>query len=324
MTALVPPDRVRATVRAMTAGYFAPVASSDGLQIAQRDAADDALLRSFAPEAIEDALGAALFASGPLHDGTLGTILSLAAVPFARVRTFAERAFRPDNAILVLTGNVPSDAMSDVASRQGETPAAAESPAPQTPRSAQTPLRREAGIAGTGLGWIGPPIADETDATAMDFLADALFAPRTGIVQRALGTKKAYVTGRFVTYRNPGVFLVTISGDDAASARPIVERAMADAAKPMSAAAFDAARAGFVYRLLEDMSTPADTADTLGWYAVEGAATYAPADGGTDGRYFGIVARLTPASVAHAAATYLGGAPAEAVLAPVKETAPRT
>jgi len=323
VTAMVPADRVEATVKAMTADYFAPVATADGLQLAQRDAADDVLLRSFAPEAIEDALGAALFASGPLHDGTLGTVPALGAVPFARVRAFAERAFRPSNAILVLTGNVTTDVLHGVASRD-EASAPAEPPAPQTPRTATQPVRRDAGIAGTGLAWIGPPIADETAATAMDFLADALFAPRTGIVQRAVETKKVFVTGRFVTYRNPGVFLVTITGDDAAAVRPIVQRAIAAATTPMPAAAFDAARAGFVYRLLQDMATPADTADTFGWYAVEGGPAYAPADGGIDGRYFGIVARLTPASVARAAATYLRRAPAEAVLAPAKEGAPST
>ncbi len=320
VTALVPADRVAATVRALTGDYFAPVTTADGLKLAQRGAADDVLLRSFGPEAIEDALGGALFAAGPLHDGTLGTIPSLAAVPFERVRTFAERAFRPSNAILVLTGNVTGGLLTEVASRPDATPGPQESPAPETPRVPPAAVRREAGIAGTGLGWIGPPIADETDATAMDFLADALFAPRTGAVPRALGaTTKAFVTGRFVTYRDPGVFLVTITGDDAAAARPIVERAIAGAATPMEAGAFEAARAGFVYRLLQDMDTPADTADTFGWYAVEGGAAYAPAEGTAAGRYFAIAARLTPASVAHAAVMYLGRPPAEVTATPAQE-----
>jgi zinc protease len=313
ITALVPPDRVAQTVRAMTSDFFAPVVTAPGFAVAQRDAAENALLRSVEPDAIEDALGAVLFASGPFHDGTIPTAKS-ADLTVDRVRAFAERAFRPANAILILVGNVDPAVLGSVAARSGDTspatpePAAAPAPAPRT--AATEPLRRTGLISGTGLGWLGPPIADERAATAMDFLADALFAPKTGAVAKALGSRKATVTGKFVTYHDPGVFLVTITGDDAAAARPIVEQALAAAATPMSAAVFEAARAGFVYRLLAAMDTPSEVADTYGWYAVEGAAAYAPAEGGLKGRYFSLAAALTPASVAQAAARYLGVTPA--------------
>jgi zinc protease len=310
VTALVPADHVAQAVRAMTGSFFAPVTTAEGLQVAQRYATEDAVFRSFAPDAIEDALGAALFATGPVHDGTIGSAASVGDIKLARVRTFAERAFRPANAILVLTGNVDARALASVASRPGTPASAAEAAAPQTPRAEPAPVSREGNIAGTGLGWLGPPITAEADATALDFLADALFAPKTGTVSKALGTLKATVTGKFVTYRNPGLFLVTISGDDAAAARPVVDKAIADAAKPLAPAAFDAARAGFVYRLLGQLETPSDIADTYGWYTVEGDPAYAPADGGTQGRYFTLAARLTPVAVAQTVAKYLGAAPA--------------
>jgi zinc protease len=314
VTALVPADRVALIVRAMTAGYFAPVVTADGLQLARADVIEDARFRSYEPaDAIEDALGAALFAKGPLHDGTIGTEQGLGGVSLERIRAFAERAFRPANAILVLTGNVDPAVLSAVAVRQGAQPGA-EPAAPQEPRPAGAPLTRPGNAQGIGLGWVGPPIADEAAATALDFAADALFAPKTGTAQRALGSLKATVTGKFVTYRNPGVFLVTISGDDAAAARPLVERAVAAAAKPMDDAAFRSARAGFVYRLLGDMETPAELADTYGWYAVEGGASYAPAEGGAQGRYFAVAGSLTPAAVARTVARYLGTPPAVVTL----------
>jgi predicted Zn-dependent peptidase len=78
----------------------------------------------------------------------------------------------------------------------------------------------------------------------------------------------------------------------------------------MAPEAFAAARAGFVYRLLAAMNTPAEVADTYGWYAVEGDPAYAPAEGGLQGRYFSLAAALTPADVAQAAARYLGVPPA--------------
>jgi zinc protease len=313
ITALVPPDRVAQTVRAMTADFFAPVVTAPGFAVAQRDVGEDALLRSVEPDAIEDALGAALFASGPFHDGTLPTA-KLGDVKVERVRAFAERAFRPGNAILILAGNVDAAALKSVAARSGDTsprsPEAAVTPAPATRTPETEPLQRTGVISGSGLGWLGPPIADERGATALDFLADALFAPRTGMVARALAGRKATVTGKFVTYHDPGVFLVTITGDEAATARPIVEKAVAAAAAPMAPEAFAAARAGFVYRLLAAMNTPAEVADTYGWYAVEGDPAYAPAEGGLQGRYFSLAAALTPADVAQAAARYLGVPPA--------------
>jgi predicted Zn-dependent peptidase len=315
ITALVPPDHVAATLRAMTGDYFAPVVTAPGLLAGLVDTSDDALIRSYDADAIEDALGAALFAGGPLHDGTIGTREALANAKLEQVRAFAERAFRPGNAILILTGNVDASALASVASRVG--PAgdlAPEAAAVQAPRPAPAARRLDANIGGTGLAWIGPPIADEAAATTMDFLADALFAPKTGAVAKALGKSKATVTGKFVTYRDPGVFLVTISGDDAAAALPIVERVIAGAAKPLERAAFTAARASFVYHLLDDMDTPSGVADTYGWYAVEGNAAYAPAEGGTRGRYFRLVTALTPAGVARTAAKYLGTAPAVVTL----------
>lgn len=315
ITALVPPDRVAATVRAMTGEYFAPVVTEAGLQAGLADSTQDALLRSVSDDAIEDALGAALFASGPLHDGSIGTREGLAAAKLDRVRAFAERAFRPSNAILILTGNVDARVLSNVATRAGPAgnPSPEAGPA-QAPRPAPGTRRIDGFSTGSGLAWIGPPIADEADATTMDFLADALFLPHTGTVSRALGNLKAAVRGTFVTYHDPGIFIVTITGDDAAAARPIVDRAIADAAKPLPPAAFAAARAAFVYHLLSDMDSPSSVADTFGWYAVEGDPSYAPAEGGLQGRYFHLVGTLTPAGVARTAAKYLGVAPAVVVV----------
>ncbi len=314
VTALVPPDRVAQTVRAMTEDYFAPVVGESGLELARREVAADAEERSYDPEqAVEDALGSALFASGPLHDGMIGTAADYGTATLAQVRAFAERAFRPANAVLVLTGAVDAGVLSAVAAREGAA-AGAEPPLAQVPRPAPAPLNRTGNAAGIGLGWVGPPIADEAAATALDFVADALFAPGSGTVAKAVGSRKATVSGRFVTYHDPGVFLVTISGDDAAAVRPLVDQAIAAAAKPMGAAAFAAARAGFVYRIRAGLETPSDTAGTYGWYTVEGAPGYAPAADGSGGRYFSLAAALTPAAVAQVAARYLGPAPAVVTL----------
>ena len=305
ITILVSPDHVKAVVRAVTADYFAPVADATGFALAQRDVAEDAIYRSYdPPDAVEEALQSALFRDGPFHAGTLVEPKTIAALTLDQVRAYAERAFRPANAILILTGNVDPTAVDDAATRDGALPSA-EALVPQTPAPAGPPVQHVANVEGTGLGWTGPAISDEVAATALDFAADALFAPQTGIVQRALGTLNVEVTGKFVTYHDPGLFLVTISGADTKAALPIVQRAIAKAGSPMGAAAFASARAGFEYRLLSDLETPAELADTFGWYAVEGNFAYAPASS----RYFHVAAELTPQILARTVARYLTAAP---------------
>ncbi len=314
ITALVPPERVADTVRAMTAGYFAPVLSAQGLGQAQQELADDAVYRSFdVQQSLEDLLGESLFAAGPLHDGVVGTPSGYRGLTLSQVRAYAERAFRPANAILVLTGDVGAAALGAVATRVGASPGV-EPPAAEMPRPAPAPLRRTGNVAGIGLGWIGPPIADEAAATALDFVADALFAPGSGSVAKAIGARKATVSGKFVTYHDPGLFVVTISGDDAAAVRPLVEAAVAAATTPLAGPAFAQARAGFTYRILASNETPTDLASVYGWYTVEGNPGYAPAEA-AGGRYFGLAAGLTPAAVAQTVARYLGPPPAVVSLA---------
>jgi predicted Zn-dependent peptidase len=309
ITALVPPDRVNAVVRAMTADFFAPVVDDAGFALGQRDDLQYVLYRSYDPsQAIQNAVSGAVFAGGPFHDGTLAPTAAISAITVPQVRTFAERAFRPGNAVLVLTGNL-GDFTADYATRDSAAPTA-EPLLTQPVTSAPADVQKTANVPGLGLGWPGPPITDEASATALDFVANALFAPKTGSVTAALGSLKADVDGTYLTYHDPGLFVVSISGDDAAAARPIVLRAIAQAATPMSPSAFAAARAAFEYRLHSEAEEPPGLADTLGWYAIEGNAAYAA--GGDE--YFGVVNALTPQSVARAARRYLSASPTSVTL----------
>ena len=309
ITALVPPAHAADAVRAMTADYFAPVVTAAGLGVAQRDVVEEVLFRSYDPqEALEDALGAALFATGPLHDGTLGTPQGLREMTLDQVRSYAERAFRPANATLVLAGNVDARALAGVASRDGA-PAGSEPPAPQTALPQPATLRRDANAAGVGLAWVGPPISDEAAATALDFVADAWFAPRRGLAIKAMGAGGPDVTGKFVTYHDPGVFLVTLSGDGVDEGRAKLARVLADAAKPLDVKTFESLRAQFIYDVLGAAVTPGDVTDSEGWYAVEGDPAYAPLALANRARYLQLARALTPDAVARVVARYLGSTP---------------
>jgi hypothetical protein len=169
---------------------------------------------------------------------------------------------------------------------------------------------------GVGLGWVGPSISDEREATALDFVSDYLFRDDSGIVQKSIASTKANVSGKFVTYHDPGVLLVTISGGDVAAARKAVDDGLALVQKPLDRATFTAAREAFMYHMLSDIQTPGGMADTLGWYTVEGNLTYAPGAAGPQSRYFAVAASLTPEFVAQTVSKYLGKPGAVVAVAP--------
>ncbi len=219
VSVLVPADQAAATLQALTRVFFAPVLTEAGLTAAKRATAEEAQIHQFTPgAAIEEALYGALFATGPAKYPTFGTPASIVAVELPQVQAFAERAFRPSNAIVVATGDVDEATLAAAIPGREGAAAGTERPAPERTVTAPAPVQRTGSEPGFGLAWAGPPIADEREATALDFVADYLFAPDTGLVQRNAGKTGAEIVGTFVTFHDPGVFLVTASGGDAAAA----------------------------------------------------------------------------------------------------------
>lgn len=301
---IVPSDRASDAVHALTQAYFAPVLDDAGLTVAKHELAESSALRQFTPDlAIGDALSAALFPAGPSHFPGLATPETFDKLTVDRVRAYAERAFRPANAVLVVTGNVDSSVLTSAVPGRSDAAPGVEPPLVAVPVASATAVAKVGSDAGFGLAFAGPAIADDREATALDFIADYLFYGNTGTVQRALRTAKATVTGTFVTYHDPGVMLVTGTGDDLATARTTVQNALATVQKPLDRATFAAAQRAFLYHIMSDLQTPSQYADTVGWYTVEGAPGYAP--GNAAGTYFTLAGALTPEFVAATAAKYL-------------------
>jgi predicted Zn-dependent peptidase len=323
VSALVPADAAKDVIKAMTVAYFSPVVTDDGFTTARRDVATEALVSGFEPaNVVRDDLFAALFASGPQHYPTLGSAKDVAAIGIEAVRGFARRAFRSQNAVLVASGNVDGSLVG--AASRGRPPeggagaAGAEPPTPSSVVPSPKAVTRPFTEAAAGYAWAGPPIADEQAATAMDFIADYLFRPDTGAVARAFAERfpGGFLTGQFITLRDPGVMFVAFGDGDLNGMRAVVDGSIASMQKPLDAAAFAAARDAFEYHLLSDLQTPSEMADNFGWYSVEGNAEYAPGVNGATGAYFAAAAALTPESVAGVAAKYLAKAGASASLVP--------
>ncbi len=321
IAAVVPANAARAVVKAMTTAYFAPVITDAGFKIAQRDVAQEALFESFNPEtAAREAVFASLFASGPQHYPTLGSSRDVPAIALAEIRAYATRAFRAQNAILVVSGTVPQAILTAAATgRSAESPlASAEAHVSGVIASAPPPISRTFEETSGGYGWVGPPITSEREATALDFIADYLFNGDSGYVTQALGEKNpdAFVVGQFITLHDPGVMFVGFAGKQFDAVRAKVDDGLAMMRTPLASATFANALVAFRYHLLHDLQTPVELADNFGWYAVEGNVEYAPGAGSNSGRYFQALASLTPDFVAAVAEKYLGRPGAVVTLQP--------
>jgi predicted Zn-dependent peptidase len=312
---LVPASQAVETVRALTRAYFAPVLAEAGLTLAKRDHVAEAANRFELPQAaIEQALYGVLFAAGPAKYPTYGDAGAIAALSLAQVRSYAERAFRPANAVLVLAGALDERALgAAIPGREGAAPGV-EPPQPER-LAVGARLERRGAEPGFGLAWGGPPIADERAATALDFVADRLFAQDTGTVQRAVRGSTTSINGTYVTFHDPGVFIVSASGGDIAAAQRAVDAGLEAVRAPLEPEVFAAARRTFTFHILSDQQTPSGLADTYGWYSVEGNPAYAPGDGGLSGRYLSVANALTPESVAATVRRYLGGDGAKVTIA---------
>ncbi|MDE2481959.1 MAG: insulinase family protein [bacterium] len=305
VSVVVPSDAARRVVAAMSAAYFDPALDADALKIAQSDVTVLAAQRRYLADSLaHDALFAQIFSAGPAHEPPLpDTAGALARLPLADVEAFARRAFRSANATLSLAGDVAPTALDAVTAG---TPGAPDAPLDSTlaadPHANAT---LAANVPGAGLAWVGPPIRDERAATALDFVADYLFRDGSGVVAKALDASDdpAYVSGQFITLHDPGVFLVTLSGDDVSVARTRVLEAIRALQHPLDAATFARAREAFLFHLASDTQYASEQADNLGWYATEGNAAYAPS--AMQSTYWQTARGLDPAFVASVVQRYL-------------------
>jgi predicted Zn-dependent peptidase len=305
IAAVVPASAARRIVAGMTAAYFAPALDDTAVKTARANAAVLGVQQRYESDAtLHDLLFKQIFAGGPAHYPPLpDSVAQLTSISTAQAGTYAKRAFRAENAVLTLAGNVDASSVSAVTDGGGngsmDTPY--DSPLAKSPASATM----TGSIDGVGLAWVGPPIADQKAATALDFVADYLFRDRTGVVPRTLdkSSSDTLLSGQFITLHDPGVMVVTIGGDAEKATEQRVLAALDALQQPLDKATFDAAREAFLYHVAADTQTPQERADNLGWYTVEGNLQYAP--GLANGSYEQAVRQLDPQYVADVVRRYL-------------------
>lgn len=322
--AIVPASSARRVVASMTAAYFAPSVDDAAVKTARANAAVLGVQQRYESDTtLHDLLFAQIFQSGPAHYPPLPTsVAALTSITPAQISAFAKRAFRSENAVLTLTGNIDASTISAVTdgSGRGAMDAPFDSTVAAQPRSATS----TGSVDGVGLAWLGPPISDEKAATALDFIADYLFRDQTGVVSKDLDRAQsdALVAGQFITLHDPGVMVVTIGGAHEKQAEQRVLAALTALQRPMDPQTFEAAREAFLYHVAADTQTPQQRGDNLGWYTVEGNLEYAP--GSSNGTYVRQARALDPEYIAEVARRYLGNPVVVDLIAstPQKESSP--
>ncbi|HVA38503.1 MAG TPA: insulinase family protein [Candidatus Dormibacteraeota bacterium] len=326
VSALVPASSAVEIARAAFEDYTRPALTEDGFKHARASVAVEAAEAQADPDAqLRARLFGSLFSGGPDRFASLPTVAQLGALDYGDVVAFAKRAFRAENAVAVVVGVHDAAPVLEAlgGSAKGEP---AEPPAVSTPTSSPARIHGDS-IAGPALGlaYAGPPIADRRAATAMDFLSDYLLARKTGTLVRAVAgvSPSASVGGQFITLNDPGILLVEVTGDASDAVRNAVESTLRTAEQPLDPKAFEIAQRQYVYHLLHDLQTVQAQADNLGWYAVEGAPSYAPFAGGEQGEYMTLARGLTPAYVAEMARRYFAATPAVTTLVPMPPAPPK-
>ncbi len=303
--AVVPAYASRRIVAAMTAAYFAPSVDDAAVKTARANAAVLGVQQRYESDTtLHDLLFKQIFSTGPAHYPPLPTSVSqLTSITTAQVGAFAKRAFRAQNSVLALTGNVDASSISAVTDGSG--PGSMDTPYGSKLEGTPASTTASGAVDGVGLAWIGPPIADQKAATALDFVADYLFREETGVVSRALdrADSDALVVGQFITLHDPGVMVVTIGGSNEKETEKSVLEALGGLQQPMDARTFNAAREAFLYHVATDTQTPEQRADNLGWYSTEGDLDYAP--GIANGAYEQAARALDPQYVAEVVRRYL-------------------
>jgi predicted Zn-dependent peptidase len=305
VAAVVPAAAARRVVAGLTAAYYAPSLDDAAVKTARANAAVLGVQQRYESDTtLHDLLFKQIFATGPAHYPPLPTtVTQLTSISTAQVSAFAKRAFRAENSVLTLAGNVDASSITAVTDGNG----AGSMDSPYDSRLAGSPASTTASgaVDGVGLAWIGPPIADEKAATALDFIADYLFREQTGVVSKALDEAQsdALVLGQFITLHDPGVMVVTIGGSNEKQTEQHVLDALEKLQQPMDGATFNAAREAFLYHVAADTQTPAQRSDNLGWYTVEGNLEYAP--GIANGSYEQAARSLDPQYVAGIVRRYL-------------------
>ena len=245
---------------------------------------------------------------------TMGFEADIARMPeqFAYSQTFFERFYRPENVVLVVTGDFdPAEAERLITARYGDwkpgyvAPAVPAEPEQTAPRRVDVPFDGQT-LPILAVVFKGDALRpDDATMIAAQTLGELAFGETSALYQRLVLDEQRVesLESFFDDQRDPGLWGVVAMVKDPADVRAVEAELLATVAKfraePVSAERLDAVRSHLKYRFLNGMTTPDAVASRIAQIvAITGDVT------AIDTRY-ATLDRVTPADVQAAAAKYL-------------------
>ncbi len=234
---------------------------------------------------VEDSVAGALserllglaFERHPYRWPTLGTMASLEGIGLAHLRDFYRSFYAPNNAVLVLVGDLdPAEALGLVARRYGPLarqaitrPDRPEEPRQTEPR--QAVIERQVVTPQIAIGFHAPAQLTD-DHTALELLHDALLVGDSGRLYRRLVTERSLaieLDGYVSPFAEPGLFELLIAVRDNVDPELVVEAAQAELdalSEGLTERELNKARNNVELGLLESLRDAESCAESLGHY----------------------------------------------------------
>lgn len=257
----------------------------------------------------------------PYHWPTIGWMRDIEAINIADCQTFYRTYYAPNNATVVIVGDVEEQAALGLIEAQYGKLARQEIPADRArPEPEQTSERRATWAKAVQadklrIGYKAPPLGHE-DHSALEVASEILFGGNSSRLHRKLIVESEIASSTHAAtapFRDPGLYEIAVSlqrGHRAAEAETIVyEELERLATQPLGAHELDTAKTRLLTHFMRELRPQAGKAEALGHYETtvgDYRKLFAVADG-----YRAVVA----ADVARVAATYLTKARRTVVIA---------
>jgi zinc protease len=218
------------------------------------------------------------FTSHPYHWPTIGWMRDIEAITIEDCRTFYRTYYAPNNATVVLVGDVDEEAaLKMIAERYGKIPASSIPADPAQAEPEQTAERRATyhkPITADKLriGYKAPPLG-HPDYAVLEVVSEILFGGNSSRLHRRLvvdGEIASSVHASTAPFRDPGLYEVSVSlqrGHASAEAEAIVYEELERLVKePLQPHELDTAKTRLLTHFMRELRPSSGKAEALGHY----------------------------------------------------------
>ena len=229
--------------------------------------------------ALSEALYELAFSEHPYRWSTIGSMAHLDAATVDDLRAFYRKNYAPDNALVVIVGDVdPTQTLCKLANAYGPLPAsgaAYRAPAAEPPQKAPRLQQIEKSVMAPQMvfGYRAPAQRDDA-FTALEVLSEVLAAGDSARLYRRLVVEDQLATdvgGSVAPFADPGLYQIHVTARDGVDPLRIIEAVQDEVEKltePLQPFELDKARNGLELSFLDSLKDAEGCAELLGHYEI--------------------------------------------------------